>query len=271
MPQFTFILCDPLESFGSLDDFGNVLRRLKGLGFAGVEFNLTAAGIEQSAKLLEVVRACKLPVVSFLTGANYFQEGLCLSAMDDGVWRKAIERLCRCAAVAAQFGAVLVVGQMQGMLPPTEAASAAAVGRIAEALREVAGAAEKCGANVVVEPVNHLQCGYHHTLEAVMALTGRIGSPNLRPMLDSFHMNIEERSLLEPIRRIGRALGHFHLCESNGSDLGSGHLDIRSMMETLDAVGYEGFVSVKVYRQPWAIAAERTMEYLKANRLVSAD
>jgi hypothetical protein len=26
MPQFTFILCDPLESFGSLEDFGGVLR-----------------------------------------------------------------------------------------------------------------------------------------------------------------------------------------------------------------------------------------------------
>ena len=90
------------------------------------------------------------------------------------------------------------------------------------------------GATVVVEPVNHLQCGFHNTLDAVLNLTERIGSKQLKPMLDSFHMNIEETSMTEPILRAGKNLApHFHLCESNGGFLGSGHLNLRPILETL--------------------------------------
>ena len=35
-------------------------------------------------------------------------------------------------------------------------------------------------------------------------------------MLDTIHLNIEERSILEAIRVHGRRIRHFHLCESNG-------------------------------------------------------
>ena len=136
--------------------------------------------------------------------------------------------------------------------------------RIEDALRRVAEAAEENATTVVVEPVNHLQCGFHNSLDAVLELTSRIGSPRVKPMLDSFHMNIEEASLRAPILDAGAALGHFHLCESNGGFLGSGNLDFPSIFETLDSIDYHGCVSVKVYREPWEVAARRSMEYLRS-------
>jgi hypothetical protein len=83
-----------------------------------------------------------------------------------------------------------------------------------------------------------------------------------KPMLDTFHMNIEEVSLVEAISRAGRDLAHFHLCESNGSILGSGHLDLAAVFAALDEIEYRGFVSVKVYRHPWKVGAETSIRYL---------
>jgi sugar phosphate isomerase/epimerase len=263
MSKLSFILCDPIESFGDMSDFATVLRSLKRIGFGGVEFNLTPSVVSRSEQLLHMVEEIELPVVSFLTGTNYFGQGLCLCSPDDEIRRKAIETLCQFTATAAKFGAILVVGQMQGFRSD-EPDRDLAVERIESALRQVAQSAEENGTTVVLEPVNHLQCGFHNTLEAVMNLTDRVGSLRLKPMLDSFHMNIEERSMKEPITRVGKDLAHFHLCESNGGFLGSGHLDIPAIFEALDSGGYRGVVSVKVYREAWETAARATMEYFKS-------
>ena len=262
MAKLSYILVDPLASLGDLDALETVFRFLRDLGYRGVEFNLTASDLAKADGLLRLVERIDFPVVSFLTGANYFGEGLCLSSPRDDVRRQAVDRLLECTATAARFDAVLVVGQMQGFRSD-ESDVELAESRIQDGLRQVAEAAERHGSTIVVEPVNHLQCGFHNSLAAVMRLTERIGSRKLKPMLDSFHMNIEEQSMQAPIQRVGKDLGHFHLCESTGGLLGSGHLDFRAILGDLDAVDYSGYVSVKVYREPWELAARSSMEYLR--------
>src|ERR1019366_5505734 len=177
------------------------------------------------------------------------------------VRRQAVERLQTYTQIAARFGAALVIGQMQGF-PSDEPNRAVGEARIEEALKPVIEAAEKHGCTIAFEPVNHLQAGFHPTLDDVMALAARLDSPCFKPMLDTFHMNIEEKSMIEPIYRAGSCLAHFHLCESNGSFLGSGHFDVKRIIAALDQAGYAGYVSVKVYRQPWLVAAPATMRFL---------
>ena len=261
MRRLSYILCDPIDFFGNFDDFAVVLRTLKQLGYSGVEFNITSPGLPNSERLLQLVTEIDLPVVSFLTGSNYFGKGLCLSSPDESIRRRAVATLCQFTETAAKFNAVLVVGQMQGFLRD-EPDRALAMERIENALRQVAMTANDNGTTVVLEPVNHLQCGFHNTLESVMNLTGGVGLTRLKPMLDSFHMNIEEKSLTEPIHRAGKELAHFHLCESNGGFLGTGNIDVKSIFEALDSIAYQGYVSVKVYREAWQPAARATIEYL---------
>ena len=176
--------------------------------------------------------------------------------------RRAIERLQSYTEIAARFRAALVIGQMQGFLSD-EPNRAVGEARIEEGLKSVVEAAEKHGATIAFEPVNHLQAGFHNSLQDVMALAARLGSPRFKPMLDTFHMNIEEKSMIEPIQRAGPELAHFHLCESNGSFLGSGHFDIKSILAALEGAGYAHYASVKIYRQPWTLAVPATMQFLR--------
>lgn len=259
--RFSYIIVERPDSFGSHAKFADALRRLKDLGYQGVEFNLMQPTGFEIDTLCKLVESINLPVVSFLTGANYFSEGLCLSSPHADVRKRAVARLKFCTQIAAQFGALIVVGQMQGFLSdePDQQVGAA---RIEACMREVVEAAEQHGTTVVFEPVNHLQAGFHNTLDDVLALAARINSPRFKPMLDTFHINIEEQSMTEPIFRAGNNLGHFHLCESNGSRLGSGHLDFKSIFAALNSIAYDGYVSIKVYRHPWYIGAEAAVKHL---------
>jgi sugar phosphate isomerase/epimerase len=157
----------------------------------------------------------------------------------------------------------MVVGLLQG-LRRDEPDEGLAVARIEECLKRVAEAAERQGVDVVIEPVNHLQVGFHNKVADVQALVGRIGSRALRPMVDTVHMNIEEASLTEPIRACGAALRHVHLCESNGGEFRSGHVDFAGVLKTLREIGYPHWCSVKVYRQlAFTEAARSSIAFLR--------
>ena len=153
---------------------------------------------------------------------------------------------------------------MQG-LRSDEADEAVANGRIVEGLRQVAEVARARRISVVLEPVNHLQVGFNHTADEAASLTERVGSPALGYMLDSFHLNIEEPSVLGSIRTHGSRIRHFHLCETNGATFGTGHLDFPAVLQALDQTGYDRFVSVKIYRRvDWEEAARSSAAFLRA-------
>ena len=83
-------------------------------------------------------------------------------------------------------------------------------------------------------------------------------------MVDTIHMNIEEKSLVQPILDCGAQLRHVHLCESNGALFGTGHIDFGAALRALEQIGYEGFASVKVYRNATLEEAARSSrEYLR--------
>jgi sugar phosphate isomerase/epimerase len=261
--KFSFIMCDPVPDLGQL---AARMGRLAELGYQGVELVATHPLGFAVDELAAVAEQARLPVVSLLSGWSYSNEGLCLSSPDEAIRDGAVERLIEYVDVAKGLGSLVVVGLMQG-LRSDEPDSAIAGARITEALARVARAAETRRVPLIIEPVNHLQVGFHHTAAEVAALVERIGSPAAELMLDTLHMNIEERSMLETIRHYGRRIRHFHLCESNGGPFGSGNLDFGAVLAALDEVHYDKYVSVKIYcRATWEDAARSAIEFLRRLR-----
>jgi len=262
MVHFSYILMDLLASFESDDALRRRFALLKECGYEGVELNLTDPPGVDLDRLQGWLTDLGLVMPSFLTGAAY-NDGLCLSVPNPEVRRRTVERLIGYLDIAKQFGAILVVGLLQG-LRSDEPDPAVANGRIADGLREVAAAAESKGVEFVVEPVNHLQVGFNNSVAEVRQLAATVGSGAIKPMVDTVHMNIEESSLVQPILDCGPELRHVHLCESNGALLGSGHVDFAAVLAALDQIGYDRFASVKVYRKAsFEEAAASSIEYLK--------
>jgi len=84
-------------------------------------------------------------------------------------------------------------------------------------------------------------------------------------MIDTFHMNIEERDMIAPIARITDILAHVHLSETNRDVLGTGHWDTSEFFGALESVGYSGFCAVGVYntRLPRRECIARCMRVIK--------
>jgi 5-keto-L-gluconate epimerase len=259
--KFSFLFYEPIPDLQELD---RRMARIAELGYDGIELAASHPVPYPPEDVLALSRKHRLPVVSMLSGWSYSNEKLCLASPRAEVRQRAVERLSEYAGYTARLGAVLVVGLMQG-LRSDEADEVAAQERIAAGLQALAAAAATQDATVVLEPVNHLQVGFNHTAAEAAALVQKIGSPSLSYMLDTIHLNVEERSILDAMRLHAPRIRHFHLCETNGGPFGSGNLDFSSVLKTLKESGYAHFVSVKIYRKStWEQAAAEAIEFIRS-------
>jgi len=258
--KFSMLCYEPVPR---LEDLDRRMALVASLGYAGIELTATHPMGYSAEDIAQLVAKHNLPVVSLLSGWSYANERLCLSSPDASIRARATERLVEYSTLAASLGAVVVVGLMQG-LRSDESDPEIANDRIVETLRRVAPVAERSGTTLVLEPVNHYQVGFNNTAREARAIVDRVGSPGMSYMLDTVHMNIEERSIIGTIREHAPSIRHFHLCETNGGPFGSGALDFLDVLAILRHARYRHYVSVKVYRgADFEQAARGSAEFLR--------
>lgn len=73
---------------------------------------------------------------------------------------------------------------------------------------------------------------------------------NVKVMLDTFHMNIEEQSIGNAIRTAGDLLGHFHTGECNRMVPGQGRTPWREIHDALHEIKYDGAVTMEPFVIP---------------------
>lgn len=255
--KLSFLFYEPIPD---LEELSRRMARLAEFGYQGVELSAMHPPPYASLELKQLSDRIRMPVVSFLSGWSYGHETLCLVSPQASIRQRAVERLHSYIDYAAPHGAIVVVGLMQG-LRSDEPNGTIAAERIVECLQRAASRAAQQNVRLVLEPVNHLQVGFHHTADEAASVVARVGSPGLGYMLDTIHLHIEERSAVATILAHGSRIGHFHLCESNGGRFGTGSIDFREVLAALRSSGYQGNVSVKVYRHlDWEEAARTAAE-----------
>lgn len=111
---------------------------------------------------------------------------------------------------------------------------------VVEQLRQLAAYAADHGVVLGIEPLNRFETSFINLAEQAAAVVDRVDHPACGVMLDTFHMNIEEKSLGAAIRRAGPRLKHVHTCENDRGTPGSGNVAWDEAAAALREIGYEG-------------------------------
>lgn len=114
-------------------------------------------------------------------------------------------------------------------------------------LRELAKVAEDLGATCSLEILNRYEGYILNTCEEGLAYLKRIGSPNIKLLLDTFHMSIDEDSLPGAIRLAGDRLGHMHLGEGNRKVPGLGSMPWAEIGRALRDINFNGFAVIEPF------------------------
>ena len=110
--------------------------------------------------------------------------------------------------------------------------------RAVAGLREVGGFAHNHGVCLCLEPLNRFETYFLNIAADAIALVDEVDSPGVQVMLDTFHMNIEEKDPAAAIRACGDRLRHFHACGNDRGTPGSGNIVWDEILQALKDIGY---------------------------------
>lgn len=119
-----------------------------------------------------------------------------------------------------------------------------------ESMRTAIKTAEKLDLIYNVEVVNRFEQFIMNTVEEALQYVKEVDSPNIKILLDTFHMNIEEDSIPGAIKKAGNYLGHLHIGENNRKPPGYGHIPWKSIASALKAISYDEWVVMEPFLLP---------------------
>jgi sugar phosphate isomerase/epimerase len=102
-------------------------------------------------------------------------------------------------------------------------------------------------AALFIEPLNRSEAFLVNRVEQGAEIARRVNNPRVLTLADSYHMNIEERDMGEPIRTAGPLLGHVHVADNNRLQPGKGHIDWKAFFSALNEIDYPGYVSIECW------------------------
>lgn len=116
-----------------------------------------------------------------------------------------------------------------------------------ETLHQVTNYLEETDVTLGLEAINRYETYFINTAEDAKKMVEEVNHPRVKVHLDTYHMNIEEKSFYEPIKLVGDDLCHIHLCENDRGIPGSGHVDWEGIFKALDEIEYEKWAVVETF------------------------
>jgi D-psicose/D-tagatose/L-ribulose 3-epimerase len=170
---------------------------------------------------------------------------------DKSIQQGGVAYLKHCIDAAVTMGATRVAGPIYSAVGRTWQATASQrkrdLARCARNLKEVARYAEDKGITLAVEPLNRFETSFINLAEQAVELVKMVDSPRVGIMIDTFHSNIEEKSVGKAIETAGPYLVHVHANENDRGIPGSGHVAWNEVAAALKKVKYSGALVIESF------------------------
>jgi sugar phosphate isomerase/epimerase len=136
--------------------------------------------------------------------------------------------------------------------------------QILDFLKMVMPIAQKNDVTIVAEPLNRGECNIINTVAEAMEYVREINHPNLKCLVDSYHMWLEN----EPVANVAENMAfikHVHLADKDGRVAPglSGTADYRPLFKALKAGNYKGLISVEALDFDIAKDGKKVLAFVK--------
>ena len=156
-----------------------------------------------------------------------------------------------CIEAAQTLGAVNLIGPMYSAVgrvwQQTPDERVRDVDLLVKHLTELAHYAGDHGVVLGIEPLNRFETSFINLASQAIEIIDRVDHPACQIMLDTFHMNIEEKSLGAAIRAVGSRLCQLHACENDRGAPGSGNVTWDDVRDALRDIDYDGPVVIESF------------------------
>lgn len=194
-----------------------------------------------------IVRACEetgTVVCALATGSLYTQDGLSLISLDDSVVEETLARLRLYVDFSSLVGGRVIIGCVRGNLDDKKSRRDYLV-RLADGLLRLGEYGARRNISFLLEAINRYENNYLATAAETKAFIEEYDLQGYSILLDTFHMNMEERNFERVFKDAGTLLGHVHTSDSTRLVPGTARIDFRALIEELRGICYQGWLSLE--------------------------
>ncbi|MCX6992656.1 MAG: sugar phosphate isomerase/epimerase [Kiritimatiellaeota bacterium] len=223
----------------------DLIDRVKGMGLDFIEIPLMCLETFDTRAVRERLKRVNLGAVT----STVLLGDTDITSDNPLVQARGVEYLAACVRATAEIGAQSFSGVIyaQHAKPMPSRPGEQHWRRSADSLRQVARLASDLGILIGLEPVNRYESCLINTCEQALRLKAMIGEACVKIHLDTYHMNIEEKSFYEATKRAGKDLIHYHLCENDRGIPGTGLIDWDGIFKALAEINYQGNAALESF------------------------
>jgi len=226
----------------------DLMYKIKEMGFDLVEIPVEDPELIDLPKLKQILNDTGLSV----TVCGAFGSQRDISDEDENLRKIGKDYIIQCIQMAEYLGSTIFAGPIYSAVGKTRMIPQEQKKREREwcvkNLREISTIAADCGVTIGVEPLNRFETDMINLVDQAVELIEEVGSPVYKIHLDTFHSNIEEKSIPDTIRKLGNGmLCHLHACENDRGIPGTGHIDWLGIRDALMEIDYKGAAVIESF------------------------
>jgi len=252
----------PPTAFVVWRGFEESIQKAAEFGYHGVELALKSADEVEPQKLSLWLSKANIEVSAISTGQVFASLGLYFTHPEPEMRKQVIEVFTGLIQLAKDFGRLLNVGRVRGLIAENQTRSETERLFIDTAARLCDIAAEH-DVTIVIEPVNRYEINFVNSVDEGAAIVQDVQRDNIGLMPDVFHMNIEDAKIGETLFRYKELIKYIHFADSNRWAPGQGHLNFDEIFEALKKAQFDGWAAIEILPKPDPdVAAKQAVEYI---------
>ena len=228
------------------DEHFPLFGQLKEIGYDSIELPVFDLDTDRFTRVGNELRKNELSV----TSVTVCSEETNPISPDASIRKAAVEYLKQAVDISAACGATHLCGPLHSALGAFSGASRTEDewNRCKDVLSEVGDHAKANDVTLVVEYLNRFECYFLNTAVDAAQLCREIDHPNVRTMYDTFHANIEEKSITEAVKACAEYTVHVHISENDRSTPGAGGVNWDESFAAFKEVGYDnGCLTIEAF------------------------
>lgn len=234
-------------------DFHPFVDKVAALGFDILEVNAGTVG-NMTTEARRALKAHADDAGIRLTYCIGLPHAFDVASADPDVRKNGVAFLQKMARAVGEMGGGKIGGiiysSWPAALPKGETDVRPYFDRSVASMKEAVRTAESENVTFNVEVVNRFEQFLLNTSAQAVRYVEAVGSPNVKILLDTYHLNIEEDFIGEAIIHAGDKLGHFHIGENNRMPPGYGHIPWTEICAALRKINYAGDVVMEPFLMP---------------------
>lgn len=226
------------------DELKPILRIVADLGYDGVEISMLGMTNERAEAISKLIIEYGLEV----TCSDGLAPDKDITSDNPDVRIAGIEYLKWSIASTAKIGSRGLAGVVYAPWGMFDVANKKVrAERSAEAFAMLDSTLAEHDVTLGIEAINRFETDLVNTSEEAVSMAIASGSDRVGALLDTFHLNIEEKDITQSITSAADKLVHFHVSDNDRGVPGSGHLPWAEVRDALKSINYDKWIVAEMF------------------------